>query len=37
MNVFVIAYEEPTLRRQFGVSYEQYCRTVGRWIPRKTS
>ena len=33
-NVFVMGYEEPTLRRQFGESYERYTRSVGRWIPR---
>jgi len=33
-NVFVIGYEEPTLRRQFGESYERYARDVRRWIPR---
>jgi protein-S-isoprenylcysteine O-methyltransferase Ste14 len=33
-HVFVIAYEEPTLRQMFGPSYEQYCMTVPRWIPR---
>jgi protein-S-isoprenylcysteine O-methyltransferase Ste14 len=33
-NIFVIAYEEPTLRRQFGASYDEYTRRVGRWIPR---
>jgi protein-S-isoprenylcysteine O-methyltransferase Ste14 len=33
VNVFVIGYEEPTLRRQFGASYERYTETVGRWIP----
>jgi len=27
-------YEEPTLRRLFGVDYENYCRSVNRWIPR---
>ena len=32
--LFVLLYEEPTLRRQFGASYEEYCRTVPRWIPR---
>jgi protein-S-isoprenylcysteine O-methyltransferase Ste14 len=41
VNVFVIAYEEPTLRRKFGASYELYCQAVRRWIPsvasRKTS
>jgi protein-S-isoprenylcysteine O-methyltransferase Ste14 len=33
VNVFVMGYEEPTLRRQFGKSYEEYTRQVGRWIP----
>jgi protein-S-isoprenylcysteine O-methyltransferase Ste14 len=33
-HVFVILYEEPTLRRQFGDSYEEYRRKVPRWIPR---
>ena len=33
-NLFVIGYEEPTLRRRFGVSYDEYTQRVGRWIPR---
>jgi protein-S-isoprenylcysteine O-methyltransferase Ste14 len=33
VNLFVIGYEEPTLRRQFGASYERYTQTVGRWLP----
>lgn len=33
-HTFVVLYEEPTLRRQFGESYEQYRRTVPRWIPK---
>ena len=33
-HVFVVLYEEPTLRRQFGESYEEYRRTVPRWIPK---
>jgi protein-S-isoprenylcysteine O-methyltransferase Ste14 len=32
-HLFVIGYEEPTLRRTFGETYEPYCRTVPRWIP----
>ncbi len=34
VQLFVIFYEEPTLRRQFGESYEEYRRSVPRWIPR---
>jgi len=33
-HIFVVAYEEPTLRAKFGTSYENYFRTVNRWIPR---
>jgi protein-S-isoprenylcysteine O-methyltransferase Ste14 len=33
-HLFVLFYEEPTLRRQFGESYEGYRRTVPRWLPR---
>lgn len=33
VNAFVMAYEEPTLRRQFGTTYDEYTRTVGRWLP----
>ena len=33
-NLFVRAYEEPALRHQFGASYEEYTRRVGRWLPR---
>lgn len=32
-HLFVLLYEEPTLRRQFGESYESYCRKVHRWLP----
>jgi protein-S-isoprenylcysteine O-methyltransferase Ste14 len=35
VNLFVMSYEEPTLRGRFGESYEQYRRSVGRWIPRR--
>lgn len=34
VNIFVIGYEEPTLRRVFGGSYDAYTQRVGRWIPR---
>jgi protein-S-isoprenylcysteine O-methyltransferase Ste14 len=33
-NTFVVFYEEPTLRRNFGAAYEEYCKRVPRWIPR---
>ena len=33
-HVFVVTYEEPTLRRSFGEAYEGYRRAVGRWVPR---
>jgi protein-S-isoprenylcysteine O-methyltransferase Ste14 len=32
-HLFVIGYEEPTLRRTFGKAYEQYCKSVPRWLP----
>ena len=34
VNLFVVGYEEPTLRHQFGPSYDSYARQVNRWIPR---
>jgi protein-S-isoprenylcysteine O-methyltransferase Ste14 len=33
-HIFVIAYEEPTLRRTFGAEYEEFRANVPRWIPR---
>lgn len=33
-NAFVLFYEEPTLRRMFGASYERYAAGVPRWLPR---
>ncbi len=33
-HLFVVLYEEPTLRRKFGAQYTDYCRNVPRWIPR---
>ncbi len=35
-HLFVRLYEEPTLRRRFGSSYETYCLHVRRWWPRPT-
>jgi protein-S-isoprenylcysteine O-methyltransferase Ste14 len=34
VDLFVMFYEEPTLRSKFGADYEEYCRNVGRWWPR---
>ncbi len=33
-HLFVVLYEEPHLRRQFGTDYEDYCTRVHRWLPR---
>ena len=31
-NTFVTYYEEPTLRKKFGVAYDEYCHRVPRWL-----
>ena len=36
-HVWVLVYEEPTLRRKFGEAYKDYCRRVSRWLPRVTT
>ena len=33
--LFILLYEEPTLRRQFGDGYRRYCAEVSRWFPWK--
>lgn len=33
VHVLVVFYEEPTLRKLFGATYQEYCRTTARWIP----
>jgi protein-S-isoprenylcysteine O-methyltransferase Ste14 len=35
VHLFVLLYEEPTLRRRFGESYDAYRQSVRRWWPRK--
>jgi protein-S-isoprenylcysteine O-methyltransferase Ste14 len=32
--LFVLVYEEPTLRNSYGLEYEEFCANVPRWIPR---
>jgi protein-S-isoprenylcysteine O-methyltransferase Ste14 len=34
LHLFVVGYEEPTLRRRFGDAYLRYCQVTPRWIPR---
>jgi protein-S-isoprenylcysteine O-methyltransferase Ste14 len=34
VHLFVVFYEEPTLRGKFGAEYEEYRRNVNRWWPR---
>ena len=34
-HVFVVWYEEPTLRQTFERDYEAYCRRTGRWWPKQ--
>jgi protein-S-isoprenylcysteine O-methyltransferase Ste14 len=36
MHLFVVGYEEPTLRRRYGAEFDFFCRNVPRWIPRLT-
>ena len=33
IHFFLISYEEPALRKNFGDEYETYCNRVRRWIP----
>jgi protein-S-isoprenylcysteine O-methyltransferase Ste14 len=35
-HLFVLVYEEPTLRASFGSEYQLFCAEVPRWIPRFT-
>jgi protein-S-isoprenylcysteine O-methyltransferase Ste14 len=36
MHLFVVGYEEPTLRRTYGTEFEFFCKSVPRWVPRLT-
>ncbi len=33
-HMFVVLYEEPTLRQSFEADYQAYCRRTGRWWPK---
>jgi protein-S-isoprenylcysteine O-methyltransferase Ste14 len=33
-HLFILFYEEPHLRREFGSGYDEYCARVRRWLPR---
>ncbi len=33
-HLFVTFYEEPTLKKKFGATYEKYYNSVPRWIPK---
>jgi protein-S-isoprenylcysteine O-methyltransferase Ste14 len=35
-HLFVVAYEEPVLRKSFAAEYEVFCAHVPRWFPRLT-
>jgi protein-S-isoprenylcysteine O-methyltransferase Ste14 len=34
VHLFIVLYEEPTLKRRFGAAYEDYFKKVPRWIPK---
>jgi protein-S-isoprenylcysteine O-methyltransferase Ste14 len=34
VDLFVLLYEEPHLRKLFAAEYEECCRNVRRWAPR---
>jgi protein-S-isoprenylcysteine O-methyltransferase Ste14 len=34
IHLFVVFYEEPTLRGKFGAAYDEYRQNVSRWWPR---
>lgn len=37
IHLFVVSYEEPTLRQQFPADYAAYFANVPRWMPRHTA
>jgi hypothetical protein len=35
LNLFVMLFEEPALERKSGASYEEYLKSVPRWMRRR--
>jgi protein-S-isoprenylcysteine O-methyltransferase Ste14 len=33
-HLFVTLYEEPKLKEKFGAAYENYCKSIPRWLPK---
>jgi protein-S-isoprenylcysteine O-methyltransferase Ste14 len=33
-TAFIMMYEEPTLEKRYGSRYREFCKHVGRWMPR---
>lgn len=36
-HLFVLGYEEPTMKATFNGEYEEFCKNVPRWIPRMSA
>lgn len=34
LHIALVTFEEPQLKKRFGAEYEQYLKTVPRWIPK---
>ena len=34
-HLFVVGFEEPNLRAKFSAEYQNYCKAVPRWLPRR--
>lgn len=34
LHIALVVFEEPQLKKRFGADYEQYLKTVPRWIPK---
>jgi protein-S-isoprenylcysteine O-methyltransferase Ste14 len=36
-HLFVVCFEEPNLRTKFTAAYQNYCKAVPRWLPRRNA